>query len=227
MTKAPKQKYFPDIIWDDPVAASEGDAESRSVYHAVGFALSTWETEVEERLFSLLMQMAGDKTGKANLALSRALGSIESNSGRHAALEAAAEVYFTPEQWKDKAIRGRFFDLMDNVRRAAKKRNQIAHGIVSERIVIDDTPDSDGYVSHDNVSVGFFLKAPNYTTLRNQIHSIKIDERISFSWTTSAYRYNSKQIDEFSGKFSHLGREIQEYANNMSLVNALINPSGS
>jgi hypothetical protein len=107
-----------------PTSENRGDVQSATVHEAVGYALSNWEL-MEEKLAELYLALAG----APNDPVRRAFGSIESNSGRRKAIEAAAEAYFG-RYWEDDEVRRAFRVLIKAVEWAAKRRDDIAHGIV-------------------------------------------------------------------------------------------------
>ena len=82
-------------------ASDRGDNAVDPIYHAVGFALSQWET-AEVMLVDLFLTMCECENSNSYNPVRRAFGSFESSGGRRKALEEAAEVYFG-QYWTDPA----------------------------------------------------------------------------------------------------------------------------
>ena len=155
----PKHPYFESEIfseayWERPDAGNQGNPNASQVYEAVGFALTRWEL-MEEALAELYLALVGAPKASDN-PTRRAFGSIESNSGRRKAIDAAAEA-FLGQHWNDKDIRAAFVWITYFVGTASKRRDDIAHGIVVRQVI-------------DGKDYGYFLFPPDYNSLRTNIY---------------------------------------------------------
>ena len=117
-----KIPVFTEPYWKRPDDENKGDENAHKVYEAVGFALTSWEL-MEEELATLYLTLVG-ATKASNDPVRRAFGSIESNSSRRKAIEAAAEAYFG-QNWENRKIKRAFLYVTDAVGWASKRRDDI------------------------------------------------------------------------------------------------------
>jgi len=116
--------------WDQPSPPTKGDEKQETTFVAVGRALTAWE-EFESafaHLFSEVIGVSGD-----NLPAIRAYGAVLTFRGRAEMMEAAAEAYFF-EHPQEKLQRD-MKNLLTAAKGFAARRNEIAHGIVRNRMV--------------------------------------------------------------------------------------------
>jgi hypothetical protein len=118
---------FAASYWERPELSPDdrGDASVDPIFHAVGLALSQWET-AESVLVDLFIMLCDLDNANSYTAIRRAFGTLESSGGRRKALEEAAEVYFG-HYWGDPATKP-FKKLLSTFERASGRRNDIAHG---------------------------------------------------------------------------------------------------
>jgi len=210
MSQDAAELVYVKTFWDRPPIADEGDKEQRTIYEAVGEALSNWE-EVDQELADLFLIFtceAGTRDGPGRLvrnAVRRAYGSIISNVGRRLAIEAAAEVYFVP-WWGNKAVSAPLIKLLEAVGWASKRRDDIAHGIV-DRPSTMEVYDAYG-VLQTSQQHGSFLMPPEYKTDRTYAYPKNLDHPAGMR--RARYAYNSAQIRDFTWRFQALKSAIQK-----------------
>jgi hypothetical protein len=182
-------------FWDRPPDSKQGDEDGDLIYMAVGFALSCWEM-AEEDLAALYLTLI-DAPHTSDNPARRAYGSIESNTGRRKAISAAAEAYFG-DYWDDKEVQRAFMILVEAVGYAAKRRDDIAHGIVMGHVV-------------DGVKCGSFLLPPGYNTARTDYRYRNRGDDAPRFVTLAKYRFLSEDVRHFGHKFRSLGDTIRKY----------------
>jgi hypothetical protein len=201
-SKKPRERLFPDDHWNRPEPSTKGDATPADIYVCVGHALSAWET-VEEALATLCMIFSGlREDADKNAAFRRLFGSIESSGNRRNAIKAAAEVYF----WKrddDDVMWDKLDDLLENVGKASRRRDDIAHGVVNE-------------FRTGESSAGCFLLPSRYNSGRNKpfAHRSGVsspETGFPFYILTGDYRYNSSDIISMISKFEHLLQAVMKH----------------
>lgn len=187
---------FVGTYWERPELsqADRGDASVDPIFHAVGLALSQWET-AESALADLFLILCECDNASSHTAIRRAFGSIESSGGRRKALEEAAEVYLG-HYGADPSTKP-FKKLISTFERASGRRNDIAHGRAHALAV-------------DNQPLGAFLFPAPYNTGRNSLFPA-VDNSDPFSVTTGKYRYTSATVIGFANKFGELTMKIFEY----------------
>jgi hypothetical protein len=191
----PPPKPFPKDYWDAPEALPKGDVSPDQTYHAVGWALSGWET-AEIILANIFLIMSECETQNSYNAVRRAFGSIESSAGRRKALEATAEIYFG-HAWTNQLVKKTFGD-------ASRRRDEIAHGVVIP-IAINSEP------------MGSFLFPPEYNTQRTHAYMNNLIDPLAFM--RGKYRYTAPQIMEIGAKFSALRLRLLNYVFKIKKVN--------
>lgn len=187
-----KSPVLTPAYWKRPANENQGDENPHKVYEAVGFALTSWEL-MEEAFAELYLVLVKAPKASDN-PTRRAFGSIESNSGRRKAVEAAAEAFFR-NLWDDKSIRSAFLNLTNGIAQGSKRRDDIAHGIVLGQVI-------------DGVSYGSFLFPPDYNTLRTNMYIRPGDV---LGHTGAVFRFTGSQVREFGFKFQQLQEDVRRY----------------
>lgn len=200
-SKKPTEQLFPSDYWKRPNLSAVGDSDGTAIFTAVGQALTSWEY-MEEQLAYLCMEFSniGQTSSMARLAFQRVFGCIASSSGRREAMAAAAEIYFWPHD-PEGVMMKKLTTLLDNVSKASKLRDDIAHGVVSE-------------FSAGEKQLGIFLLPSGYKTDRNKAFG-RVNFGEEFPWDTmpGLYRYNSTDILEIRSKFEKLMAVVCEQTN--------------
>jgi hypothetical protein len=202
--KEPKKPIFTKEFWDRPAPPREqGDSDGPQICMSVGHALTNWET-ADQALAGLILVFAEATTGTTYNVIRRVYGSIESNSGRRAAVEAAAEVYFG----SDYALaRPSLMDVINAVQWASKRRDDIAHGVVQG-------------VKIDNRDYGHFLFPPEYNTGRTHLYSEPSADPLQL--IPSKYRFVDTEVSMFSQKFADLRNAIIAFQISVVKVDGVI-----
>jgi hypothetical protein len=182
-----KIPVFSESYWKRPDSKNKGDENAHKIYEDVGFALTCWEL-MEEELATLYLALVG-ATKASNDPVRRAFGSIESNSGRRKAIDAAAEAYFG-QHWDNKIVKRAFSNVTESVGWASKRRDDIAHGIVLGQVI-------------DGVRYGSFLFPPDYNTLRTNLYVDTVGGD-PLAHTMTKFRFTAEQIRAFGFKFKEL-----------------------
>jgi hypothetical protein len=190
-----KKPIFTSEYWERPTPRSKGAQDADAIYRAVGWALSNWEKADQELagLFSVLTNCTDEPISATTIR--RAYGAIESNSGRRKAVEAVAEVFFG-NYWDEPLIRQSVTDIITAVQRASRLRDDIAHGIVWEDIVIGEQ------------DYGAFHMPPQYNTGRT--HAFRQDDG-DLGLLRAKYRYTDEDILTFGKKFVELRDTLRTY----------------
>jgi len=199
MTLPPKQKkpIFEKKFWERPPPKDQGSPNPEKVQQAVGWTLSQWEL-ADGNLAHLFLTLIGVRRNTMSaVAVRRAYGSIESNSGRRNAVLAAGEVYFR-KYWDHISVRQTLIDVVNAVQWGAKRRDDVAHGITWATIQIAV-----------GKNIGSFLTPPDYNTGRS--HMFTPDPAGPFGFTAAKYRYTADDILSIGSKFALLGQEILDY----------------
>jgi hypothetical protein len=190
-----KNPIFTKPYWNRPPNENQGDPTGQVIYTAVGFALTNWEM-AEEQLAGLYLRLV-DVPEASYDPVRRAYGSIESNSGRRKAIEAAAEAFFGTH-WDNGVVRRAFSIVTEAVGWASRRRDDIAHGIVLGQTM-------------DGKSHGHFLFPPDYNTSRTNL-SVSADSGDPLYHTMTKYRFTSEQVRVFGSKFGELKETIRLHA---------------
>jgi hypothetical protein len=183
----------PGEFWKDPEPKKTGDQEPDAIYRAVGEFLSKWESL--EQTFAFLFQ----RFVEGSHAAKRAYGAITANQGRRKAIEAAAEAYFVMDRPARKDLRDRFDRLMTHFEKAASKRNNIAHAIVSQ-------------FSADGVPHGSFLIPPEYNSNKTNLFPDPKKAAVDPLSVLATYRFTSADIREFTERVVVFQTAAMEYA---------------
>jgi hypothetical protein len=163
--------------WKDPAWPLAGDPDQREVWTAVGEALSAWgifEADLGQ-LFQHFITL-----DRSSASAERAFGSILSFEGRRSLLQGAGEAYFAyhPEDHQEHDL---FRDILKESQKAARVRNNIAHGVV--------TP----YLPPNGAAVDGYCLLPSHcnSKRRSEFHAPE-------------FVYNADSIKRFAVQFAHL-----------------------
>jgi hypothetical protein len=208
----PDKSRFPKGHWAFPVLNRDrqGDPDCLPIYCAVGNVLTVWEM-VEEALADLFLEFLRIEKREMQHDILRVYGTIENTTSRAAMVTTAAELYFR-DAWGRKEIREPFDSLIDDVKTAAHRRNEIAHGKTGwfqEGFRKEPTSEP------ELATLGFLLVAPDYITKRNLMYR-RPQSVEHLGVTQSNYGYSSNDIREMSQKFMDLRREIVNYTKKIS-----------
>lgn len=170
-------------------AVTVGDDNLDIIYHAVGMALSQWET-LENAIFNLYLIFCGSDNATTTTALRRAFGTIESSDGRRKALDEAARIYFGDHNYPHGAAKP-YKLLFESHKNASSRRNEIAHGIAHGFTI-------------DNKNKGNFLFPASYNSGRNATFLDSSFGESGGPFMTELYRYTSREIYLIAQKFGVL-----------------------
>jgi hypothetical protein len=182
----------PGELWARPEKQAQGDPDPRDLYTSVGIALTSWEA-VENAYAQLF---AGIMHGGMWNAAPRVYGSIISPSGRRDALAAAAEIFFHGVNATDEH-RDQLKILLNHHQQATARRNDIAHGVVSE-------------ISER----GFYLIPSPYNTTKTKDFFLHMDTKGAAELNMLDlydYAYTAKEILAFGALFQRMHIVISLY----------------
>lgn len=197
-SKTSEPLWFPKDYWDRPEPLQHGTKDMDKLYRAVGVALSGWETLEQQLSAFFILLTIGETVVHGNMVstIARIYGAIESNSGRRKILDAVAEVYFGKEM-NNPLIKKPYFQLMENIRRASNRRDDIAHA----RVI--------GF-QLSQVGRGYFLVPPEYHNSRNDLF-VNMDDTSDFQFFRGHYRYTAQDVMIFAGKFGSLREAVSDF----------------
>ena len=180
--------------WDRPVPREHGDADSKPIFHAVGYASTEWEC-ADRTLIALFRELNPICRGfESAYTMTRAYSSIESHRAQRIVLAATAEAYFSRhgerEDFEREDLRQSVAGIIDAAAWAAERRDDIAHGIAWQSISVDGR------------DVGSFLMPPEYRC--EGAPSPLPDADDPFGFARARYRYTSADILSFAAKFRDL-----------------------
>lgn len=195
-----KQLNIPaiDEIWPNPILKfKDKGSESRDlIFRSVGSVCTTWEI-IEINLGLIFSRLAESHSDAAQ----RAYGTISNTSGRKAALEQAAEIYYDrhpsfPMQ--------KFNLLLTHYVKAASYRNKIIHGVVSE------------FTAEEEVSNGCFLVPSFFASSFRSAKTTEFWKRAKESNDKyyihgNAYRYTHEDINLIESKFQQLIEHLSTF----------------
>jgi hypothetical protein len=152
-----------------------GDKGHDNIFRAVGNALNAWENC--ERSFAHIFSRLVHPNG-SGFAAQRAYGEIIATATKRQMIESAAEIFF--RNFPNESAQDELVTLLEIYLTASGRRNDIAHGIA-------------GGDHNDAGEIWSFL-VPNTWGSKSRDMRLQI-----------AYRYSSKQIEEYAKAFSALG----------------------
>jgi hypothetical protein len=189
MAPAPKPSKPPDL-WAVLPAPTIGDPSEEITFTSVGRALTNWEF-FEVQLAKVFAALIGaDDPFPAHLAY----GSVLAFNGRSKLISASAEAFFASHP-NINLLEGAT-KILKNADRAAARRNEIAHGMVSP------------YYSRmqRRVKLGFALIPPNYARNKNILTPAQ-DSESRFTMMPK-FVYSSKEIDTSGKRFREMARPV-------------------
>ena len=189
--------------WDRPVPREHGDADSKPIFHAVGYASTEWEC-ADRALIALFRELNPICRGFVSAyTMTRAYSSIESHRDQRIVLAATAEAYFSRhgegferQDFEHQDLRQSVAEIIDAAAWAAERRDDIAHGIAWQSISVDGR------------DVGSFLMPPEYRC--EGAPSPLPDADDPFGFARARYRYTSADILSFAAKFRDLEGVISD-----------------
>jgi hypothetical protein len=196
------QSLFAPNYWKAPDLSPQGSNTQAEVFHAVGAALSAWES-TESVLATLYVILCDGESGPFK-ALARTFGSITSSGSRRDAIKAAAEIYFG-QYWAMPTVKKRLIRMLDSIGEASRRRDEIAHGQAYG-------------ITIDNKSYGYFLFASEYISSRNHAFP-QFNPVDPLSYSTAKYRYSAAEILAFERKFNALRDAVWQYLISIKRIN--------
>jgi hypothetical protein len=185
--------------WDIPYARKfkVGDPNPELIFQAVGKALSNWEGLVADLTSIFAVLTAIDEPWSFNPAV-RAFGSVQGAAAKSEMVQQAAEALFhnfeTQLNVDCDVIRQEMKGLLREYNGWSNRRNDIAHGYVTETKMPDYTNDVQPIIST-------FLLMPSHTTSR----------KWPMDWEPS-YKYLASEIDAFGVAFDELAARVEIFA---------------
>jgi hypothetical protein len=93
--RSPASPILAERYWDRPVPREHGDADSKPIFHAVGYASTEWEG-ADQALIALFRELNRTCLSfESAYTITRAYSSIESHRAQRIVLAATAEAYFS------------------------------------------------------------------------------------------------------------------------------------
>jgi hypothetical protein len=184
--------------WDVLPREKVGDSDSEPLFSSVGKALTAWEMLDNFQGF-LFGSIVASRRGAAEVAY----GSVASGPGRGGMVIAAADRLFAPQAPE---LVEEITDLVNDVGRMLGRRNDIAHGVVTE-------------YRQNGEKQGIWLVPPNYNS-RRHLNETKHIERMrslgaaiafsdeSFMFSRLMYAYTAKQVDWYANHFVAYRRKV-------------------
>jgi len=208
-------KWFPNDFWKRPEPLKDKGAKSvDDIYQAMGYALNKWEL-AEEELANFFTVLSEANSSRSLLAVRRAYGSIVSNAGRRTAIEAVADTYFGSHLENPK-IKIPFDGLIENIGRASKRRDDIAHG-KAIRLAVQ--------AGQKTIDHGAFLFPPDYNTERTNAFLKARSHELDFTPITfmrAKYRFTDEDILSYAEKFSQLQDAIWNFTRTVTKRDGVI-----
>jgi hypothetical protein len=165
-----------------------GDKGHEDIFRAVGNALNAWENC--ERSFAHIFSKLVHPNG-SGFAAQRAYGEIIATASRRQMIESAAKIFF--RNFPNEAAESELKTLMEIYSTASGRRNDIAHGIAGG--------------DHDGAGGVWSFLVPNTWGSKSRDMRLQV-----------AYRYSSRQIEEYAQAFSDLGARAFRLVENLSVI---------
>jgi hypothetical protein len=185
--------------WDIPYAAKfkVGDADESGIYTAVGKALSKWEGLVADLTFVFAVLASQEEPWHYNPAV-RAFGSVQGASAKSEMVQHAAEALFHNFERQLNVdcdeYRAHLRALLREYNGWAARRNDVAHGYVTESRMPDYTKD-------DTPITSTYLLCPSHSASR----------KWPMDWEP-AYQYRADEIAAFGVGFDGLAERVLAFA---------------
>lgn len=188
---------FESLDWEDLPSESRGESGADAIYVEVGRALSTWE-QLESVLAIVFSKLCDGRRGESlPLAAGRVYGYVTAGQMRMQMLLEVAEIYSVFVN-RDFDLKG-LLKLSKHYSKAARSRNNIAHGLVTQ------------WTSADGGNLGFFLGPSMYLSKGN----IRVDKWRSSEQAESRpvspawkYCYTAKDITHFRVRYEALSAQV-------------------
>lgn len=182
--------------WDIALRSPKGDATATPLYEAVGIALSNWE--LLETALSNVYTTIINSNSRAAVA---AYGTILTTAGRISMIEAAAAeergVIDAPLFAELKKL------IVSDVGKMAGRRNEIAHGSVTEFIGLE--------------SAGHYLVPPQHST-RKHLSPREPAKVEDFPFGQLKYAYTAGQILRYADSFYSHALRIYDLQNRIAVA---------
>jgi hypothetical protein len=162
-----------------PPMPPQGDPSPWETYKMVGRSLTEWE-QIEytlSRIYSILVEKPDD------MSAIREYGTLSIFRDRSCQLESKANTFFISRQ--NQELEARLQYLLKRIRGYADRRNEVAHGVVSEILYSDNSLPSYGYA---------LIPAPYQNKRLDNTH-------------LPTYGYTSKELQRFTDAFMAVGLE--------------------
>jgi hypothetical protein len=186
-------------VWDIPYSPKfkVGDATESVIYEAVGRALSRWEGLVAELTFVFAVLTSQDEPWHYNPAV-RAFGAVPGAAAKSEMVQQAAEALFHNFEMQltvdcDK-YRTDLKSLLREYNGWGARRNDVAHGYVTERRMPD-------YAKDDTLIVSTYLLCPSHSASR----------KWPAGWEP-VYQYRADEIEKFGASFDELAARVRQFA---------------
>jgi hypothetical protein len=185
--------------WDKPSSAPNrrGDADANALYRSVGRALSAWEG-LEADLGSVCAALTLAPSQRYAAPAIRAFGTVNNTGSRAEMITHAAEAFFhlASSSVRDDVdvLMTELKEILKHYRGWAARRNDIAHGYVTE----SRHPD---YTRDDQPIITTYTLCPSHGNSKKwMLHMEPI------------YNYIAFEIDVFAEAFDKLAPRIAEFA---------------
>ena len=184
--------------WDIPYAQKfkVGDSTESLIFEAVGRVLSKWEGLVAD-LTSVFAVFAGrDESWHYNPAV-RAFGSVQGATAKSEMVQQAGEALFHHFERQRNVdcdeFRAGLRGLLREYNGWSARRNDVAHGYVTE----SQMPD---YSKDDQPIVSTYLLCPSHSASR----------KWPMDWEP-VYQYRADEIEQFGASFDELAERVRGY----------------
>jgi hypothetical protein len=185
--------------WDMPYAEKfkAGDSDEDAIFKAVGKALSKWEGLVADLTSVFAVLTATDEPWTFNPAV-RAFGSVQGAAAKSEMVQQGAEALFHNFERQLNvdctSMREELKGLLREYTGWGARRNDIAHGYVTQSRAPDYTKDEQPIVST-------FLLFPSHSASR----------KWPMDWEP-AYKYREGEIDKFGVSFDDLAERLRLFS---------------
>lgn len=203
-------RFMPKGCWDRPEKSGDkkGDIDANGLFAGVGRALTAWEV-AEEQLAWLYVHLCEiNDDHKSAMTMVRTFGSIEASGARLATSCMMLKTYLRGYLHL-KETKWLMDEFKSDIRAAAMRRNEIAHGNVV--YILGGPKDDQGKPSW--APVGHYLVSPGYVTGRNAVLRTKEEFEADPAWViTSTYCYITSDLMLMEKKFYKLATRITEFS---------------
>jgi len=179
------------------VPSAPGRMAPQEIFKAVGHALTTWESLEED-----LCRLFGEYIGTINPAVKRAYGSVVSSQGRIGMMKEVIQANYGVTWPETAALHTK---AMNQIGALAGRRNEIAHGIVTNQTVNEK---NFGYcLMPAEYNAGKTYSAGEYFSRVNagSAHS----EWLRFFLSRGKYVYTHVEITKYAEMFAIAKKDVQ------------------